>query len=52
MRPASSVLERNLERLLKHAWVPAVPRESFRRALVADFCERAARRAGVEPEPA
>lgn len=47
MKPGPQVLERNLEALLRRAYVPAVPRESFRRALVADFTERAARRAGV-----
>ena len=41
MKPGPEVLERNLEALLKRAYVPAVPRDSFRRALVADFTARA-----------
>ena len=46
MRRADDVLERNLELLLRRAFAPVLPRESFRAGLERDFLARAARLSG------
>ena len=49
MKRAGDVLERNLELLLRRAYAPALPRESFRARLERDFLARAARFARDAP---
>lgn len=45
----AQVFERNVERLIARAYVPALPRESFRAELARDFVARAGRFSEAEP---